>query len=119
MTERAVRPRISLILGVDTNGSVYYSFTQVNTDSDVFKLFLSHLVQRLDTEDQNWRSDTVVLFDNASYHTSSETNDALAKLNIPTMFSAPYSFETAPCELFFAHMKMRDLNPDMLPTGKK
>jgi hypothetical protein len=35
------------------------------------------------------------------------------------MFSAPYSYAACPVELFFAYLKNEDINPNMLPTGKK
>ena len=59
------------------------------------------------------------MIDNAPYHTSKETLKTLEKLRIPTMFLAPYSYDVAPCELFFAMFKKVDLNPDNLSLGKK
>ena len=41
--ERDVKPRISLIGAIDTEGDVYLALTQVNTDTDIMKLFLSKL----------------------------------------------------------------------------
>ena len=38
---------------------------------------------------------------------------------IPVMFLAPYSYDVAPCELFFAMFKKVDINPEKLPTTKK
>ena len=35
------------------------------------------------------------------------------------MYSGPYSYSTAPIELVFAALKLGDLNPHHLPTGKK
>ena len=35
------------------------------------------------------------------------------------MYSAPYSYATAPIESVFAALKLGDLNPERLPTGKK
>ena len=40
-------------------------------------------------------------------------------LEMPVMFTGPYSYAASPVELFFAYMKNQDINPDMLPTGKK
>lgn len=34
-------------------------------------------------------------------------------------YSAPYSYSTAPAELVFAAVKLGELNPERLPTGKK
>ena len=43
----------------------------------------------------------------------------LENQRIPTMFLGPYSYDVAPCELFFAMFKQVELNPDNLPLGKK
>ena len=43
LPEKQVTPSISLILGMDTEGDVYAGFTQVNTNTQVMKLFISKL----------------------------------------------------------------------------
>jgi len=43
----------------------------------------------------------------------------LAKMKLPIVFSGTYSYSTAPCEAVFAALKLGDLNPERLPTGKK
>ena len=40
-------------------------------------------------------------------------------LNVPIMFTAPYSYDCCPCELFFALLKSTDINPEKAATGKK
>ena len=35
------------------------------------------------------------------------------------MYSAPYSYDAAPIETLFAHLKLGDLNPTREPTGKR
>ena len=111
--------RISIIAAVDSNGSIYCSLTQANTNSDIILMFLSKLVALLTKEDRNWRDKTVFLLDGASYHKSSDTRELLAKFNIKVVISAPYSYDTAPIELLFAELKRNDLNPRSLPAGKK
>ena len=63
--ERVVNPRIALIAAIDTEGDTYLSLGQVNTDTDIMKLFLSKLVLQLDRDRPSWREDTLMLFDNA------------------------------------------------------
>ena len=41
--EKQVAPRISLLLAVDTDGRLWFSLTQANTDADVMTLFLRYL----------------------------------------------------------------------------
>ena len=43
----------------------------------------------------------------------------LAKINLPIIFSGPFSYSAAAVETVFAHLKLGDLNPEKLPTGKK
>jgi hypothetical protein len=46
--EKQVTPRVSLILALDTDGRLWFSLTQVNTDTDVMTMFLRYLVRQLD-----------------------------------------------------------------------
>ena len=40
-------------------------------------------------------------------------------MDLPIIFSAPYSYSSAAVESVFAALKLGDLNPERLPTGKK
>ena len=61
----------------------------------------------------------MILLDNATYHTSDETREALAKLEFQVIYTGPYSYDAAPCELAFAALKTGDINPFNVETGKK
>ncbi len=37
---------------------------------------------------------------------------------VNVMYSGPYSWSMAPCELLFSRLKAVDLNPEQLATGK-
>lgn len=117
--EKQVSPRISLILALDTEGRIWWSLTQANTDADVMTMFLRHLERRLDQETPGWQETSYILLDNAAWHSSEEMKLRLAKMSLPIIYSGPYSYATAPCEAVFAALKFGDLNPDRLPTGKK
>ena len=118
LPKKALNPRISLTLAIDTQGAVFYSMTQSNNNSDTMSVFLKELAGTLDRTRRGWRKTTVVLLDNAPYHASKETLAVLKRLKVPTMFLAPYSFDVAPCELYFARFKSKDINPEGLATGK-
>jgi hypothetical protein len=45
----------------------------------------------LDKEDKNWRKNTILRIDGASYHTNNMIKTVLAKLQIPTIYVSPYS----------------------------
>ena len=49
--------------------------------------------------------------DGASYHRSDETRRCIEHLRIKVVLSAPYSYASAPAELWFAALKTGDFNP--------
>ena len=113
-----VNPRISMIVGLDSTGAVYLSLLQSNNNSQTMELFFKNLVKKLDKEDDKWRKKTVILLDNAPYHASKAFYDMSAGLKLPIIFSGPHSYDAAPCELWFAAFKRKDINPRRVPTGK-
>ena len=72
LEEKTVAPNITLIGAVDTEGDVYISLIQANTDAEVFKLYLSKLAMQLDRDRPGWREKTILMLDSAKYHTSGE-----------------------------------------------
>ena len=82
MTTRPISYRISMIAALDTQGCIYYSLTQANTDQNVMMIFLIHLVNLLDLERPSWREDTVLLLDGARYHTGSTVREYMRKLEL-------------------------------------
>ena len=57
--------------------------------------------------------------DHLSWHTNPDMKERMARMALPLSFSGPYAFQTAPIELLFSFLKLGDLNPARLPTGKK
>ena len=66
------------------------------------EVFFRHLCAKLDKERKHWRKDTIIILDNAPYHTSAETLATLKHLDVPVMFTGPHSYDGAVCELFFS-----------------
>ena len=97
--------RIALIAALDTEGCIYYTLTQANTDQNVMMIFLQHLVNQLDLERPSWRDDTAIMLDGAKYHIGSKVREYLRKLDLQVIWSAPYSYSTAPIELVFGNLK--------------
>ena len=52
--DKQVAPRLSLITALDTDGKIWCSLTQANTDGDVMVTFLQHLIKQLNREDAGW-----------------------------------------------------------------
>ena len=61
-----MRQKINAIAAPNTNGKVYLTFNQFNTDSNVMLAFLSRLPNTLTSESKDWRSNTVFVLDGAS-----------------------------------------------------
>ena len=96
VTDKQVAPRISLIAALDTEGRLWFSLTQANTDSDVMILFFRKLTEQLDRESPGWEETTTILLDNAAWHTSSLMKARMAKMQLPICFTGPYSYASAP-----------------------
>ena len=111
-------PRISMIAGIDSRGSIYLCLVQSNSNAKIMEIFFHSLVRTLNKERPDWREDTVIQIDNAKYHTAVTTQRVFQDLRIPIMFTGPHSYDACPCELFFAAFKREDINPRRDKTGK-
>ena len=116
---RNVNPRISCIGAVDTEGDVYLSLTQKNTDNMVMKLFLSRLALQLDRDRPGWQKDSFLMLDGAAYHLSQEIQTHLSNLDFPVIYTGPRSYDASPAERLWAALKTVDLNPADLKCGKR
>ena len=38
---------------------------------------------------------------------------------LPVMYTAPYSYDAAPIEKLWSQLKLKELNPEREPTGKR
>ena len=59
-----------MIVGIDSLGEVFVSLTQINTNEEVFSIYLERLAAKLTEVRPGWKQDTVLLLDGARYHTS-------------------------------------------------
>ena len=107
-----------MIAAIDTEGSLYMSLTQFNTDSDAMLMFMTHLCRTLTAESKDWREDTYWLLDNAPYHRSQELREHLLRLGVKVILSGQYAYDAAPVERFFSYYKREEQNPERLATGK-
>ena len=99
-----------MITSLDTDGRVSFALSHANTDSDTFMLFMRYLVERLDQETPGWQEDSVILLDNASYHVGKQAREYFRKMQIPIMYTAPYSYSASPIETLFSMLKLGELN---------
>ena len=104
---------------IDTDGLTYFAISQSTTDQRVFGAFMVRLSTILDSEDPDWREHTIILLDGASYHVRGDAMKAMGALKIPVVFAGPYAYDGSPAEKLFAHLKVGDLNPACIKTGKR
>ena len=116
---RPITPSLAMISALDTDGRIYFSLSHANTDQDTFMLFMRHLVAKLDQETPGWQENSVILLDNAPYHVSADARTYLRKMQVPIMYTAPYSYSASPIESLFSILKLGELNEDREPTGKR
>ena len=118
VSTKTLSHRVNMIAALDTDGRLYLSLTQFNTDADVMLMFMSRLAQVLTEEDPNWRENTYWLLDNAPYHKAGNVKEHLLALGVKVILSGQYAYAAAPCETFFSLYKRGEQNPERLPTGK-
>ena len=82
-----------MIVALESNGNVYLSLTQANSNSSIMSIYFHWLAKKLDLHKTGWRENTILLLDGASYHTSAATQDVLKKLRIPVMYLSPHSYD--------------------------
>ena len=83
------------------------------------KMYLLHLFKILDDQNKNWRRNTVIMLDNATYHKCQSVFEIFENNNVAVLFTGPHSYDASPCELYFATFKAADINPRHVATGKK
>lgn len=68
--------RVNVIAGISNYGEVFYTINHGPTNANTFLLFIIKLCEYLYTVDRQWRSNTIIMIDNASYHKGKTiTND--------------------------------------------
>jgi transposase len=105
-----VEPRISLSGAIDTDGHVWISLSQSNTDEDTFCLFMQELVQDMAKERPDFREDTYFMFDTAAYQVSAIARNFLGNLGLKIIICGPYGYMMSPIEIFWASQKSTNLN---------
>jgi hypothetical protein len=60
--------QVSLIMGVASDGRLFFTANRGSNNGSTVLLFLQKLVAQLDLENSEWRASTVLLLDNAPYH---------------------------------------------------
>ena len=73
LATKALVPRVSVILAIDSIGRSYLSLMQANSNSTVMSVYLRELSKLLDESRPGWRDNTILLLDGASYHQSRAT----------------------------------------------
>ena len=112
-------PRIAIIVAISSDGLLYMACTQVNTNEEVFSVFMEKFIAKLKADQKFNDRPSCFVIDNASYHSTDLTKATFTRLGATMAFTSPYSWSTSACELFFAALKSRNLVPQNKPGGKK
>ena len=119
VAQLALAPRISVIAALDTDGEVYLTLHQANTNGDNMILFFKHLILSLDKNKPTWRKTHVWMLDNATWNKSTKVLEFLEDFQVPVLYTGSYSYDAgklfvfltdlllliAPIELLFAAFK--------------
>ena len=54
IARKLVVPRVSMIVAMDTDGEVFLSLVQANSNAKIIEIFIRQLVLKLDARDANW-----------------------------------------------------------------
>ena len=112
-------PRVSMLAAIDNFGEVYLSLTQANTSANVWLLFYTKLVEKLQRENPDFRRNTLIVVDGCSAHVAKAVKEQLLLIGVPLAVTAGYSYQSSPIEYFFSQFKRTDLNLERKPMGKK
>jgi len=96
---------INTIAAISNKGEFFYTVNQGKTNSNTFVFFLIKLVEHLNKIDRNWKSNSLIMVDNAQYHRGALTIEYFEKKGIPVLYLGPYHFKMAPIEMFFSYLK--------------
>jgi len=65
---------------VSSEGEKFISISESVSTTETTRAVLVELVQQLEGHDENWRENTLLLMDNASYHKSKGIKDLIEEL---------------------------------------
>ncbi|KEJ82907.1 hypothetical protein OXYTRIMIC_083 [Oxytricha trifallax] len=111
--------RVSITAAACSNGKLMFTVSNGTTNSSTFINFLILMVKHLSRLDPWWYTNYLIIVDNAPYHKSSVSLEAIELMNLPILFLGPYQYDLAPVEQVFRCIKQRDLNESRCPVSTK
>ena len=96
-----------LIAAFWSDGEFICACLNQTVNSEWFKAFLWILKFFLKMRKIDYENNAIIMLDNAPYHSSKETKDAINKLLLNVYFLPPYSPILAPVEQFFKLIKSK------------
>ena len=60
--------KVSIIFACSNMGEILFTANRGNNNGKTVLLFMLKLIEFLDSRDAQWRSNTILLLDNAAYH---------------------------------------------------
>ena len=96
---------ISLISAISEKGNHWFSLVSGTNNAATFLHFMKQLVEEHEKHDPAWRSNYVIVMDNARIHHHKDVKAYVVKMKVPILYSGPASCASAPVERLFAHIK--------------
>jgi hypothetical protein len=107
-----------MIAGLDSHGGMYLSLYQANSNSKMMELFFTHFIRLLDAKDKYWKNHTILLLDNAPYHSSKEMMAFYRQHQLPIIFTGPHSYvSTQGTFLLYIHSCFYFRQPRLLSSS--
>lgn len=91
------RTRVSLVMGICSEGTFVCDFVEGTTNASTFSTFLSNPMV----------SGSIILMDNCSIHKTKLVKDKMSLMNLEPLYIPPYTPECNPIENVFAVIKNR------------
>lgn len=94
--------KINFLLAVSNNKLINYHFTELNTNTNVFKEFFLETISKLD---EQTKSNTLFVMDNHVSHVSKKITNLVIRNKIKILYCVPYESCFNPIELSFRYIK--------------
>ena len=103
----AIEGSVSMIMGICSNGSWINLIVNKTINSNYFEWFLKIMWNWLNTHDNFWYSQVMVLLDNWAIHKSKISQTWFKKMGYTIIFIPAYSPDFAPVEMWFSLIKRK------------
>ena len=110
--------KLNIIAGLDMNGKIYVAVTQINCNTDVMVMFITHLAKLLKKEREDPDLRICLNMDGASYMRNSTLKQTISSFGMDYSYGGPQSYDCHSMEYLYSLWKRGLYCPPDQPTGK-